>query len=255
MPTTVRSADGTTIAYDRIGSGPSLIVIGGAFNDRRSPAGLANLLAQHFTVYAYDRRGRGDSTDTADYAVEQEIEDLAALIDESGGSALVYGHSSGACLAFEAASRGVSTSKLAAYEPPYATGEVESESDGLAERIQEAVDAGRFAQAAEHFLGGFGDEVVEGIKQSPYWEGMVAVAHTLPYDMAVVGDGPPPIDRLVKITAPTLVLTGGASPAWFHDAAHAVAATIEGASSDIVEGQDHNVADDVVAPVLIDFFS
>lgn len=253
MPETVRSADGTTIAYDQVGSGPSVIAIGGAFNVRQSHAGLADVLAPNFTVYTYDRRGRGDSTDTEPYAVEREIEDLAALIDGAGGSAYVYGHSSGACLALEAASRGLPIPKLVVYEPPYATDE-ESESGDLSKDIQEAIDAGRPDQAAELFLGNMGPEVVEGVKQSPYWEGMVGVAHTLPYDMAVVGDGPPPVDRLADITAPTLVLAGGASPEWFHNAVSAVTTAIPGARAESIEGQDHDVADDVIAPKLVDFF-
>ncbi|MPZ54349.1 MAG: alpha/beta fold hydrolase, partial [Acidimicrobiia bacterium] len=155
MPETVRSADGTTIAYDQVGSGPSVIAIGGAFNVRQSHAGLADVLAPNFTVYTYDRRGRGDSTDTEPYAVEREIEDLAALIDGAGGSAYVYGHSSGACLALEAASRGLPIPKLVVYEPPYATDE-ESESGDLSKDIQEAIDAGRPDQAAELFLGNMG---------------------------------------------------------------------------------------------------
>src|SRR5438309_8379105 len=118
----VISKDGTTIAYDRAGRGPAVILVAGAFSYRKYPASvqLADLLAQHFTVYSYDRRGRGASGDTKPYAVEREIEDIDALIDEAGGSAFVYGHSSGGCLAVDATIQlGDKIKKLAMYEAPY----------------------------------------------------------------------------------------------------------------------------------------
>lgn len=252
---TVQSSDATTIAYERTGAGPPLILVGGTFNTRHSMSGLALLLAPHFTVYAYDRRGRGDSGDTPPYAVQREIEDLHALIAAAGGSALVYGHSSGAALALEAAARGLPIAKLAVYEPPYILDEDGDELAGdYAVRVQAAVDAGHPDQAADIFLEDLPADVLEAIKQSPAWPGMVAVAHTLPYDIAVVGDDAVPVERLATITVPTLAIDGGASPAWARNALAAVAEAVPRAQRITIDGQDHGVADDAVAPVLIDFF-
>ena len=176
MTETVQSADGTTIAYERTGTGPAVILIGGAFNDRHSPSVLAAALSPHFTVFSYDRRGRGDSGDTYPFAVAREAEDLDALTTAAGGSALVYGHSSGAVLALEAAAAGVPITKLAVYEPPY-TFDPESldpPSDGAA-RIQSALDAGDREQAAEIFMTMTGMDVgsIEWVKGAPFWPGMV----------------------------------------------------------------------------------
>lgn len=253
---TVQSADGTTIAYERRGAGPALILVVGAFQDRHSVGSLVPLLEPHLTVYAYDRRGRGDSGDTAPYAVEREIEDLSALIVAAGGSALVYGHSSGGSLALEAAARGLPITKLAVYEPPYILDGDDGGDDlpgDLAGRIQAAIDAGAPEQAAEIFLADLGADVLEMIKQSPGWPAMVGVAHTLPYELAIVGDGPVPTERLAAITAPTLALDGGASPAWARNAVAAVAVAVPGAQRFTIEGQDHAVAHTAVAPVLIEF--
>ncbi|MGI9097449.1 MAG: alpha/beta fold hydrolase [Solirubrobacteraceae bacterium] len=249
------SVDGTTLAYERTGAGPLLILVGGTFNTRHSVSTLAPLLAPHSTVYAYDRRGRGDSSDTPPYAVEREVEDLHALIAAAGGSALVYGHSSGAALALEATARGLPITKLAVYEPPYMLDDDREEPPSdYATRIQAAVDAGRPDEAAEIFLQDFPPEVIEAIKQAPAWPGMVATAHTLPYDIAVVeADGSIPTDRLATIAVPTLAMDGAASPAWAGNAVAAVAEAVPGAQQVTLDGQDHAVADAAVAPVLIDF--
>jgi pimeloyl-ACP methyl ester carboxylesterase len=259
MPDTVRSADGTTIAYERSGRGPALILIGGAFNDRRSADAHVPLLAPHFTVYAYDRRGRGDSTDTPPYAVEREVEDLAALVDASGGPAFVYGHSSGAVLALEAAARGVPVRKLAVHEPPYMVDDTrEKPPADYAGRVQAAVDRGDRKEAAQIFLReavGVPAAVVDTVEQWPDWPGMLSVAHTIPYDIAIVGDGSMPAARLATISVPTLAVDGGASPPWARNAVAAVAAAVPGAQRLTIEGQDHAVAPDALAPVLIEFFS
>src|SRR5512136_3089047 len=115
----VTSKDGTPIAFGKTGHGPAIILVSGALGDRSAAAPLTPLLSPHFTVLAYDRRGRGDSGDTAPYAVEREVEDIDALVTEAGGSAFVYGHSSGAVLALEAAARGLAITRLALYEPPF----------------------------------------------------------------------------------------------------------------------------------------
>jgi pimeloyl-ACP methyl ester carboxylesterase len=257
MPQTVQSADGTTIAYEKTGSGPALIVVGGAFSTRQSAGEIASLLAAHFTVYAYDRRGRGDSTDTKPYATQREVEDLAALIEAAGGSAMVYGHSSGAVLALEAAASGLSITKVAAHEPPFTAEDSGSASlAGWGESVQAAVDAGDRERAAMLFIQGTGADpaMVAGMTQLPWWPGMLAIAHTLPYDVALVGDGLVPTERLKKIAAPTLLIHGGDSPPWAGKAASVAAGAIPGARQITLEGQDHNVDAAAIAPALIEFF-
>jgi pimeloyl-ACP methyl ester carboxylesterase len=258
MTQTVRSADGTTIASEKSGSGPALIVVGGAFNTRQSARGIASLLAPFFAVYAYDRRGRGDSTETTPYAVQREVEDFAALIGAAGGSAMVYGHSSGAVLAPEAAATGLPITKVAAYEPPFtAAGSAGASPGGWGEGVQAAVDAGDRERAAALFLQGTGADpaTIAGMKQLPWWPGMLAVAHTLPYDIALVGDGSVPTERFRKIAVPTLLLHGGDSPAWAGTAASVAAEAIPGARHLAIAGQGHNVDAATLAPALIDFFS
>jgi pimeloyl-ACP methyl ester carboxylesterase len=257
MTRTVKSADGSTIAYETMGTGPVLIIVGGAFNTRNSAHAIASLLAANFRVYAYDRRGRGGSTETKPYATEREVEDLAALIEAAGGSALVYGHSSGAALALEAAASGLPITKVAAYEPPFTAEEPGSASlAGWGESVQAAVDADDRERAAVLFLQGTGADpaAIEGIKRAPWWPSMLAIAHTLPYDIALVGDGSVPTERFRKIAVPTLLLHGGGSPSWAAAAASAIAEAIPGARHITIEGQDHNVDESVLAPALIDFF-
>jgi pimeloyl-ACP methyl ester carboxylesterase len=246
----VESKDGTSIAYDREGGGPALVITGGAFNTRHSPGELVGLLAPHFTVYTWDRRGRGDSGDTAPYAVERETEDLAAVIAAAGGSALAYGHSSGAILTLEAATRGAAMSKIAVYEPPYLAGN----SDAMA-GVQPALDAGDPSLAALTFVKGTGAENTDGLTRSPWWPSMVALAATLPYDLALTADGVAPTERLAGIHVPLLVMDGGASPEWAADAAIAVESAVPDGRRRTVDRQDHNVAASVLAPVLIEFFA
>jgi pimeloyl-ACP methyl ester carboxylesterase len=260
MPGTVQSADGTTIAYEHAGVGPSLILVGGAFNTRQSGYALSDLLVSSFDVYVYDRRGRGDSTDTAPYAVERELEDLAALIEAAGGTVYVYGHSSGAILALEAASTGLAIARLAVYEPPYTFDpdyfdpyDSVPAGDG---GVQAALDADDRERATEAFmrLTGMDDQAVAWAKQAPFWPGMLAIAHTAAYDLAITGDGKVPAERLAEIAAPTLVMNGGTSPAWASRAAEGVAAAIPGARRSAIEGADHGVAAEVLAPLLLEFF-
>ena len=257
MTRTVKSADGSTIAYETMGTGPVLIVVGGAFSTRQSAGRIASVLAANYRVYAYDRRGRGASTDTKPYAVEREIEDLAALVEAAGGSALVYGHSSGAVLALEAAASGLPFTKVAAYEPPYTAEQPGNPTlEGWGASVRAAVDAGDSERAAVLFLEGTGADAaaIEGIKGAPWWPTMLSIAHTLPYDIELVGAGYVPTERFRKISAPTLVLHGGGSPAWAGTAASVVAEAIPGARHITIEGQDHGIDEAVLAPALIDFF-
>ncbi|WP_372670441.1 alpha/beta fold hydrolase [Amycolatopsis kentuckyensis] len=238
----VTSADGTAIFFERRGSGAPVILVGGAFNDRTTVAGLAEVLAEDFTTIAYDRRGRGDSGDAAEYAIEREIEDLAALIADVGGTASVFGHSSGAILALEAAAAGVGIDKLVAYEPPYATSE-HPRGDVLDE-VRGQLAAGDRDAAVATFLqvAGTPAEMVEGMKQAPVWGWFTALAHTLPYDLTICGPGARVrSENLAKISIPTLVIGGGASPEELQAGAQAAAAAVPGAKYETLAGQDHGV--------------
>jgi pimeloyl-ACP methyl ester carboxylesterase len=262
----VTSKDGTAIAYDRQGSGPAVILVGGAFVDRSENAPLAAQLAERFTVYNYDRRGRGGSGDIQPYAVEREIEDLEALIAEAGGSAHLYGVSSGGALVLEAAAAGVPVDRLAVYEVPYdmAEGGPQRHREYV-ERLEGFLAEGRRGDAAELFmrLAGASDEMVAGARSSPMWPGLEAIAPTLRYDAACMGDNRPPIDRLARIMRPTLVATGGASPEsfvggggdFFARAADAIAAGIPRAQRQTIEGQTHQADPKVMAEVLERFFT
>ena len=225
MTETVQSADGTTIAYECTGAGPALLLVGGAFNNRRSADQIVPLLAPHFGVIAFDRRGRGDSGDTQPYAVEREVDDLRALAAAAGGSSFVSGHSSGAVLALEATVRGLPVTKLVVYEPPYMIDDTrEKPSADYADRVQAAIDAGNRELAAETFLTeavGMPADVVGTIERSPGWPAMLAVAHTLPYENAIVGDGSMPADRLATISVSTLAMAGGASSEWVRNSVRA----------------------------------
>jgi pimeloyl-ACP methyl ester carboxylesterase len=254
---TTRSFDGTSIAFDREGDGPPLIVVVGAFCDRSTSIGLAGLLAPHFTVLRYDRRGRGSSGDTAPYAVGREIEDLEAMMAAAGGSAFVFGHSSGAVLALEAVIGGLPATKLAVYEPPYILEGTRGRPDRLAERVSELLVADRPSDAAELFLLEGPEtppEVVTMMKRAPLWSRFEESAHTLPNELAVVGDQRVPADRLGGVGISTLVLGGADSPAWAREAVEVVAGSIPGSQYRVLDGQTHNAADDVLAPVLASFF-
>jgi len=256
---TTESADGTVIAYDRTGDGPPLVIVLGAFCDRKTFVPPASL-ASRFTVCTYDRRGRGDSGDTQPYSPDLEVADLAAVIGAVSGAgslAFVYGHSSGAALALRAAAQGVPMAALAAYEAPYTipgTRELPEDPPG---RITALVAAGRRADAVRFWM----TDVVQGpaevvlrMENSPMWPGLLALAHTLPYDFALTGDQGIPVDYLAKITAPVLVLGGANSPDWFRRTVQATTEAIPGARLVTLDGQDHGAPPEVIAPVLTDFF-
>ena len=251
----VRSADGTTIAFDRSGHGPALILVVGAFCDRSSPASLAAALGSAFTVYSYDRRGRGDSGDRPPYAIDREIEDLAAVVAAAGDLAFVFGHSSGAALALEAAAGGVPMTKVAAYEPPYTGGH--GATAGFAAEIAALVADGQRGAAAELFLRNTGApaEAVVGLRSSPSWPRMEALAPTLPYDIALCNGGVVPADRLAGVQLPVLALAGGNSADWARQGAQEIAAVTPDGRAQILDGQDHRPADEVLAPVLTEFFA
>jgi pimeloyl-ACP methyl ester carboxylesterase len=250
---TVTSPDGTTIAHQVTGTGPPLVLVVGAFCDSTSTADLTALLADSFTVVEYDRRGRGASGDTAPYDVQREVEDLTAVISVAGERPYVYGHSSGAALALETAAAGVPMRGLVVYEPPYT-----AEDDGsggsadLLQQLRERLDAGDPDGAAAVFLttAGTPPEVVESMRSSPYWPRMRGLAPGLVHDVLLCNGGHVPADRLAGIDVPTLVLAGGASPAWAERAAAAVVAAVPGARRSVVRGQHHGIPGSAIAPVL-----
>ena len=258
----VTSKDGTQIAYDKLGKGPALIVVGGALSERSGGAELAELMKDQLTVYTYDRRGRGDSTDTKPYSVQREIEDLEALIDSAGGSAYVYGKSSGAALAMQAASvLGGKIKKLALYEPPYSEAEgAGKEWKVFTTKIEELLVADQRAEAITQFMKFVGapDEVVAKMKASPAWPSMLAMAPTLAYDNAILGDDRSiPVGSASKVKASTLVMDGSASLTpmpFMRPTADKIAKNIPSAQRQIIEGQSHDVSAKALAPILLKFF-
>jgi len=258
----VISADGTRIAFDRSGAGPAVILVHGAFTSKAHPilSDVAAALARWFTVFNYDRRGRGDSGDTPPYAAEREVEDLAALVEMAGGSAMVFGGSSGAGLVLQAAVQNPAISKLAVWEPPYHVDESAPKlPPDFAERLAALVRNGRRADAVELFMVDAAEvpaQAVAAMRLQPSWSESEAVAHTLAYEAAVMGPGNAlPAERLAAIAQPVLVLTGGNSPAWVTKAGTAVAGTIPGAVHRVLEGQTHSVSPAALAPELLVFFA
>ena len=250
----IQSRDGTTVAFDQLGGGPPLVLVSGASCDRTIDTPLAIALAEHFTVLNYDRRGRGDSTDTLPFAVEREVEDIAALLQAAGGSATLVGLSSGAALAAEATATGLPVDALVMWEPPFC---VDAEGLQQAKEYTDDLTAllaeGRRGDALARFmrLVGLPEEMIAGMRQSPFWAAGEALAPTLAYDNAAMGDASVPVGRYRDIAAPTLVLAGSASPAWLREAAVRVTNAIPGARHDSLEGQDHNVAPDALTGAVV----
>jgi alpha-beta hydrolase superfamily lysophospholipase len=253
------SKDGTVIAFDRLGDGPPVVLVSGGSVDRSSNAPLAALLASHFTVINYDRRGRGPSGDTPPYAVEREVEDIAAVIAAAGGSAGLYGTSSGAALALEAAAAGLAITKLALWEPPYIVdGSRPRPPADTATTYRELVAAGRRGDAVEFFMTkvvGLPPEFAAFARTQPWWPSQEALAHTLAYDATIMGDYSLPVRRAAAVTMPTLVMVGGASPAWMRGTSDLLAGIVPHAQQRILDGQEHNVAPEAIAPVLAEFFA
>jgi len=263
---TVTSADGTAIAFDRYGRGPAVILVGGAFQHRSIDPGtaeLARLLAEDLTVYHYDRRGRGDSGQGATpHTPEREIDDIAALIEHAGGSAGLYGMSSGAALALDAAARRPAVTKVAVYEAPFIVdGSRRPLRADLAPRLERLVLTDQRDGAVELFLTeavGVPRDVVVGMQDTAGWAAMESVAHTLAYDIALLEGttegGPLSPVRWAAVTVPVLVLDGGASPPSMAGAADALAGVLLDARRQTLPGQTHDVSPAVLAPALLAFF-
>ncbi|MFI2780736.1 alpha/beta fold hydrolase [Streptomyces sp. ALB3] len=261
----VASADGTEIAFEQSGRGPAVVLVASALADRSDTSKLAALLAQHFTVINYDRRGRGASGDANAYAPDREIEDIAALVEHVGGSASVFGSSSGAVLALRAAAAGVNVDRLALYEPPFVVAEGD---DGppkdLAQQITVLLAEGRHSDAVKYFMTrvqGVPGIAVFFMKLMPkMWANLTALASTLPYDIAVMGDTQQgePLDpeEWKGVAVRTRVLTGGKSPAAFQRAALAVTEILPRADHRTLPGLNHGavvMAPRKIAPQIIEF--
>lgn len=263
---TVTSKDGTRIAFDKVGSGPVVILVNGATQYRAfdlTMGQLADLLSNDFTVYNYDRRGRGESTNTLPFAKEREIEDLQALIADAGGKAMVAGVSSGGIMSLDATAAIPGITRLAVYEPPFIVDDGRKPvPPDYAEHLMKLSTEGKREEAAEYFLTeavGIPAEYIGGIKQDQAtWTPLLGVAHTIAYDAAfvvnVMQGKPLPRDRWVKVTVPVLVVDGGASDAWMHNSAEALGKLLPNARRQTLEGQTHAFDPNVLAPVLIQFF-
>jgi pimeloyl-ACP methyl ester carboxylesterase len=255
---TTQSKDGTTLAYDVNGNGPALIYITGAscFRSFKPIVQDAKVFATEFTVYNYDRRGRGDSGNTLPYSIEREIEDIEAMIDAAGGTAYLYGHSSGAVLALEAALRlGSKVQKIVMFDAPYVHDEKEkAEYKQLSQTILKLLDNGKNAQAMSTFLKGIGmpKVFVLLLPLFPGWRTMKALAPTLAYDIALTQDMPP-VERATRVSVPTQIIVGTKSPALIHDVGRQLTKAIPNAKFAQLAGQDHMVNAKALLPLLLDF--
>lgn len=255
---TTQSSDGTTIAFERLGHATPVVLVSGASTSRAVHTALAELLARDFTVVNYDRRGRGDSGDTPPYAVEREIDDLAAVIAAAGGTAAVFGNSSGAILALLAASAGLPITRLALWDPPFMLdSDAPRRHHDYVSRLTDLLDTGRRGEAMALFMTTVGvpDQAINGMRTSPAWPAMEAIAPTLLYDATVMGDSTLPTGLAASVAAPTLILTGADSGAWAEAAAHALTAALPDSRHQVLADQTHAVAWDVLAPALKDHFT
>lgn len=247
----VTSKDGTKIAYETTGEGPPLVLVGGAFCDRRARASgtpLAQLLAPHFTVTSFDRRGRGDSTDTLPWSIEREVEDLAALIDvvagPAGRRASIYGISSGGLLALEALKRELPIASVATYEAPIVLDAKRRPSTDLADELAVLSSSGKRSDAAALFLVrvvGVPPPAIEGMKRAPMWPALESLAHTLSYDVQLAAGAVDLLEHLARARSPVFVIDGGASPPFMREGGAALAKALPNARHDTLEGQTHDV--------------
>lgn len=255
----VTSADGVRIAYEKLGGGAPIILVGGLLCARDALRELAERLARDFSVLIYDRRGRGESGDAPPYAVERELDDLRALLAAAGGYAAVYGHSSGGGLALRAAAAGLPITRLVLHEPPYGGNDEESRRSArhLAEQIRATLERGSRGEAVRLFFAAMGlpNEVVDELAGEPARR---ALAHTMTYDFEVMGEfegGSIPADLVASITVPTLVLAGSASPDFFVDTSLRLASLLSRGALTMLEGQDHAAPAEAVAPTVASFLA
>jgi pimeloyl-ACP methyl ester carboxylesterase len=259
MPGTIKSKDGTVIAYEKSGHGPAVLIVGGVVGDRSQQAPLAELLAQDFTVFNFDRRGHGESGNTEPYAVQKEVDDIDAVLNEAGGSAFVYGTSGLGVLALHAAAAapGAKMKKLAIWEPPFVVDNSRPRvrSDYKA-HLESLLELGRRGDMVELFFteaAGIPAQFVAQMRQSPWWSAQEALANTTIYDATIMGDFSVPRAEVARIKVPTLVIDGGQAP-WISNASDAVAAAMPNARRRTLSGQPHNVDPAAIAPALLEFF-
>lgn len=254
----ITSQDGTTIAYDKKGQGPVLILVLGALNRRSQGKKLTELLSDRFTVVSYDRRGRGDSTDTLPYATDREVEDINALIDELGGTAHLYGHSSGCILALMAAKQlGDKVSSLALYELPYnADPGAQAESEAYRTELKQLLQNDKHGEAIALFVKSVGvsDKQIAAMQRLPMWKGLTAMAPTLAYDTIELMQQYPKLD-VEQIKINTLAMYGSKSPEFMGETAKTLSEAMPQAQMRALEGQVHDVKASVLAPVLAEFLA
>jgi pimeloyl-ACP methyl ester carboxylesterase len=259
--TYIVSQDGTRIAYERLGSGPAVVLIDGAMCSRAfgPMPKIAGLLKSHFTVYHYDRRGRGESGDTLPYSKAREVEDIDALVRAAGGSAFAVGLSSGAALALEAAASGLPLRRLAVYEPPFmpddAARHAQADHEG---RLKSLVDAGQRGAAVKYFMRDMvrvpAPFVLMMQLMRGMWSKLKAVAHTLPYDAAIMGDWQVPAARLAGVQTPTLAMYGGRTDRRVKRAVEELVKVLPNVREQVLPGQTHSVSAAVLVPALVRFF-
>jgi pimeloyl-ACP methyl ester carboxylesterase len=265
MTTFTESADGTRLAFDRIGEGAPIILVHPAFGHRAFDppmAQLAQLLSSRFSIVTYDRRGRGESGDAGRYAVEREVDDIAALVKEAGGEACLYGMSSGGVLALEAVICGVAIKALALYEPPFIIddGRPPYPEDYVA-RLAQLLAAGRRGDAVAYAMTNVGlpEAAVDQMRSQPFWPAFEAVAHTLVYDGMVMGDTqrgrPLPSQRFRNVNVPALVIVGSKAPAWARNSGESLAAALPYGKLQFVEADFHAPDANALAPLLTEFFA
>ena len=256
----VTSPDGTRIAYDKVGHGPTLLVVNGAlgFRGMSFARKATQEFAKHFTVIDYDRRGRGESGDQPSYEVSREVEDLAALVQGAGGgSCYVFAQSSGAALALRAAADGVPMKALVAYEPPYMVGAPKDRpAADYGERVSALITAGRRDEAVTLFMVTVGVPrwAVALMRLFPFWKNMRSTAHTLPYDAAVMGDFEFPAARLATIGVPVLAVAGEKTTPTLKRAVQEVANAVPGAQHRVAPGMSHAIKPSRLAPLLRGWF-
>jgi pimeloyl-ACP methyl ester carboxylesterase len=257
----VISKDGTEIAFDKLGTGSPVILVGGAMLFRRfaQMVELSERLSSNFTVINYDRRGRGDSGDTLPYSVQREVEDLEALIQFAGGSSAVFGISSGAALAIEAATSGLNITKLALYEPPFVaedTEEIRNDPNKYLNEVQKLIAENKRSDAVKAFLRivGVPSFIRLILPLMPGWKNGLTVAHTLPYDFMILKGMAVPMKALATLKIPTLVMNGGATAPRLMKAAEATSRAISNSTYQVLPKQRHDVAPSVLADAITQFF-
>ncbi len=252
----VVSRDGTPIAYEKLGDGPPIVLLGGGFRDHTIFTPIVPGLTPYLTTYAYDRRGRGQSGDAPTYAIEREVEDIKAVIAEAGGEAAVFGGSTGALLALEAAMAGAPISRLVLLEPPFRLAGARRPPDDFADRLRALLAEDKRGEASEYFLEevvGFSPEEIAEWRASPMWSSNEAAAHTLVYDTLLCGDGSLPADRLAKVEVPTLVINSDKTSDWLHEAACATADAMPNGQQVTLPGVWHKVPAEELCPAVVEF--